>query len=157
MLTDYVARLEGEMREAPEGIMFTVDDHRVLFPDLSPSALREAVNRAMAFVAERFAVNVTSSGVAVATRQIEEAAIHVVLYWLSTYNLWRRTYAEHRDHPLTVTPADLDHPATFDRVWWYCKRISGDEYARYAAALLGLTIEEFARREAERERWANMW
>ena len=110
----------------------------------------------MAFVAERFAANVAATGTATTAVEIEQAALPVVLYWISTFNLWRAFYKEHRDHALSVTQSELDAPATFDRVRRYCQDAFGVDYARHASALLGVSVEDFARREEQRERLSNM-
>jgi hypothetical protein len=54
--------------------------------------------------------------------------------------------------PLVVGPGELAHPQSHDECLHYCEREFGAQYRTYAAALLGMSDEEFARYEDGR-RW----
>jgi len=122
----------------------------VVFADLAPAVLREVINRAMENAVPHYRRNVATSGVSMETLRVEEAALQVVLNTLFTYNLWRQNYPDRKDQPLVVGPAELAHVQSQDACLTYCQETYGPEYATYAAALLGMTAEEFERHEAGR-------
>jgi len=119
---------------------------------MAPQALREILNDGMTSAVAHYGRNVASSGVAIETARIEEAALAVVLHTVYVYNLWRRDYPQHRDQALVVGPRELAHPQSHDECLHYCEREFGEQYRTYAAALLGMSDEEFARYEDGR-RW----
>jgi hypothetical protein len=157
MIIDYTDRLGCRVAREPSGSRALFKERDVFFPGISPDALREKLNEAMEYAVAHYHRNVASSGVAMEQSRIEEAALNVVLHFLRLYNLWRQHYPEHKHQPLVVGDAELEHVPAHDECLFYCEREYGANYAIYAAALLGMTSQEFLRYEEGRRRFWKMF
>ena len=156
-MIDHLAWLGYGIREDIEGSRVMLADRSVLFSGLAPDEVRRALNDAMDTVIPHFTAHVSVSRIAIEARQIEEAALRVVLSWLSLYALWRSAYPEHRHHPLVVGPDELRQQRTFGVCRDYGKAVFGADYRQYVAALLGLTEGQYARMERRLEAFENLF
>jgi hypothetical protein len=138
------------------GARVTVPGGSFFFDDLAPDAVRSVVNTAMDVAMPHYAENVARSGRSMDPVRIEEAALMVVLYNLRVFNDWRQHWYL-RWKRLRLTRSNLRNPLSHDQVVWYCRRAFGDGYAPHAAALLGMSPEEFATWEAARQKFWEMW
>lgn len=154
-VNDHLARLGYAIREDADGSRVLLGERSVLFPKLAPAEAARAIDEAMKTVIPWLDANVSASGLSIEQRHIEEAALRVVLSWLYMYNLWRSTYPEHRNHPLTIGSHELRQAQTFDQCYDYCGNVFGADFRRYVAALLGLTAAEYARVEKRRQEYWN--
>ncbi len=150
MTIDYTARAGCEVRPEASGSRAFFGGNSVVFPGLAPDVLRVKLNLAMANAVAHYARKVAASGVTIEPGPIEQVAMKVVLNTLYVYNLWRNQYPERRDQPLVVGEEELDHPQANDECLHYCEREYGAEYIKYAAALTGMTPDEFAAYEERR-------
>ena len=153
MAIDYVARVGCALIEEENVTCVRLRDHELAFLNLAPDVLREKLNAAMEGAVAHYRSNVAASGVAMPPQRIEEAALCVVLHTLFVYNLWRNNYADRKDQPLVVGPEELAHVQSDDECLHYCEREYGPDYAKYAAALVAMTAEEFARYEDGRNQF----
>jgi len=154
-MTDYLARLDCDVRDDADGARVLCTGRSVLFKDLPGDAVRRAINDAMQTAVPYFGANAAKSELAIEPRQVEEVSFRVIVSWLSMYNNWRSFYPDHRNQPLTVGAEELRDPRTFDQCYDYCKKLFGAEFHRYVAALLGLTDTEYARIRRRREEYWN--
>jgi len=148
--SDYLARTGAQLFADGTATCVRSAGRDVVFAEIAPEALREVISRAMENAVPYYRRNVAASGVTMEPLRVEEAALQVVLNTLFTYNLWRQNYPDRKDQPLVVGPAELAHVQSQDACLTYCQETYGPEYARYAAALVGMTEEEFERYEAGR-------
>jgi hypothetical protein len=148
--SDYLARTGAELIEDGTATCVRSAGRDVLFAEIAPEALREVINRAMENAVPYYRRNVAASGVTMEPARVEEASLQVVLNTLFVYNLWRQNYPDRKDQPLVVGPAELAHVQSQDACLTYCQGTYGTEYAKYAAALIGMTAEEFEGYEAGR-------
>jgi hypothetical protein len=148
--SDYLARTDAQISADGTASRVRSAGREVFFADVAPEALREVINRAMATAVPFYRRNVAASGVRMEPARIEEASLQVVLNTLYVYNLWRQNYPDRKDQPLVVGPEELAHVQSQDACLTYCRDAYGDEYAKYASALIGMTEEEFERYEAGR-------
>jgi hypothetical protein len=153
MAIDYIAKIGCILFAEGTACRARFKERDVLFPNMTPDALRERLNKGMKSAVAHYSRNVASSGVAMDAACVEEAALNVVLHTLYAYNLWRRDYPQHRDQPLVVGPAELAHVQSHDECLHYCERAYGAQYRTYAAALVGMSDEEFVRYEDGRRRF----
>ena len=127
----------------------------VLFRNLGAAEAARVIDEAMKRVIPWLDANVSASGLAIEERHIEEAALRVVISWLYMYNLWRSTYPDRGNQPLTIGSDELRHAQTFDQCYDYCKNAFGADFRRYVAALLGLTAADYASVEKRRQEYWN--
>jgi len=146
-MVDYLEKLGVTLREEQTCSRILYGDRNAMFSHIRPPELRQKFNSAMAGTIAHYAENVARSGVKISEHQIEEVAFRVVLYCLFVYNMWRHTYPQHKDHPLRVETKDWRHPQANNECWRYCEKEFGAEYAIYAAALNGMTLDEFSKYE----------
>ena len=149
-MIDYIEKLGGAIREEPNWCRILCQDQNAVFSHIEPDDLRQKFNAAMAGAVVHYARNAKLCGVEISEQEIEEVAFRVVLRALYVYNLWRHTYQQHRNHPLRVEAADLSRVDAYDQCWFYCQKEFGKDYAIYAAALTGMSLEEFAKYERGR-------
>jgi hypothetical protein len=121
-----------------------------MFTRIEPAELRLKFNEAMHSTVAHYTESVAQSGVELTQQQLEDASFGVVLHWMYVYALWRATEEQHKSHPLRIGPADLHHPQSHDQCWTYCEKEFGANYLKYAAALTGMSPEEFKEYEAGR-------
>jgi hypothetical protein len=153
MAIDYVARVGCVLTEDEDSTTARLKDHEVAFLNLAPDVLREKLNAAMEGAVAHYRRNVAKSGVEMPPARVEEASLCVVLHHLFVYNLWRNNYPDRKDQPLVVGPEEIAHVQSDDECLHYCEREYGPQYAKYAAALLAMSAEEFARYEEGRNQF----
>ncbi len=149
-MTDYVAKLGVTLQPEDTGTRVRFQHQSVLFGKLAPDTLRERLNEAMQLAVAHYTRTVERRQVELEARHIEGASLQVVLHHLFVYNSWRLTTERHKEHPLRLEQEDLTHPQSHDECWFYCEKVLGADYARHAAALTGMSLEEFARYQAGR-------
>jgi hypothetical protein len=142
---DYLSTLGCEVAEDPAGARARFRGRELCFTRVAPDVVRARVNEAMPGAVEHYRRNVSSSGVAVDQRRIEEAALCVVLYTLCVYSRWHE-----RRQPLVVGRSELSHVQSHDQCRQYCQQEFGEGYATFAAALLGMSQQQFAAYEEGR-------
>lgn len=147
---DDLARPNGHHRPGTVFTRLRVQKTSAVFANMTPAQLRPLVNSAMEVAVPYYASNVARSGMPVAEADIESAALEVVVYTLYVYNLWKNDHLLCKWKRLRVKRSDLSHPQSRDQVLSYCQSRFGADYPRYAAAILGMSAEEFLRWEKER-------
>jgi len=125
------------------------------FPNIDPDELRRKVNDAAHLAVAHYAGNAARASVAFTPAQIEQVAMRVTLNALYLYNHWRGHYEQHRHHPLTLNIEDFANSAAKDECLSYCQNEYGAGYRLYAAALTGMSAEEFHGYEAARRAYAD--
>jgi len=154
-MTDYLARLDCDVRDDADGARVLCTGRSVLFKDLPGDAVRRAINDAMETAVPYFAANAAKSELVIEPRQVEELAFRVTVSWLAMYANWRSFYPDYRNQPLTVGVEELRGLQTFDQCYDYCKEVFGASFQRYVGALLGLSDKEYARIEKRRQEYWN--
>lgn len=152
-VADYLADLGGTIQYEHGICRILYRHHNAVFSHISPDELRGRFNEAMCNAVVHYTDNVNKAAVQINTRQIQDAAFGVVLHTLYVYNMWRYTYENHKNQPLVVGPDELAHPQSHDQCWFYCKKEFGDGYRGYAAALIGMSLEQFSKYEEGRRRF----
>jgi len=142
-IPDYIEKLGADLQFDEKVCRIVYKDHNAVFSHIDPRELRAKFNEAMHGTVAHYAMNVTESHVTMTSAQIEEVAFGVVIHTLYIYNLWRHTYEDRKDQPLRVEASDLAHPQAHDCCWFYCETEFGAEYTDYAAALTGMSDEQF--------------
>jgi hypothetical protein len=151
--TDYIDKLGADLLTEGPDCHIRFKDRSVKFAKLGPEELRSKLNEAMCSAVAHYSGKVASAGVSMASRQIEEAALNVVLHTLYVYNMWRHTYGMYKNHPLRIQASDLSHPQAHDCCWNYCEAEFGAQYVEYAAALTGMSVERYESYEEGRRRF----
>ena len=145
MIPDYLAALGATVRPEDDRTRVLYKEGGAIFPQIAPADLRPLINASMHTTVTHLTRNVTASGLNISARQIKEVSLNIVVSMLYIYNRWRTDDERYKDQPLVVTVEDLNSAQAQRHCWWYCEKAFGRDYVRYAAALTGMSLEEFAR------------
>lgn len=138
---DYLEKVGAHLLDENGIVRIQLGEFRAAFAGIMSGVLRDKFNAAMNEAIMFYTANAKRQGLSLPERRIGEAAFSVVLHHLHIYNSWRSLYSEHKDHPLTLTRADFEHPQSNDQVIRYCRNTFADGYAKYAAGLLDMSTE----------------
>jgi hypothetical protein len=140
-----------------EHLTVTVLGWRYRFDRLTPPALNQLVQQAMEVAVPYYAGNVARAGATIDGRRIEAAALRVVLDILRVYNLWKSSHWFCRWKRLQVKESHLRSVRARDQILFYAEDAFGGDYPRVAAALTGLSLDQFTKWEAARRKFWSMW
>jgi hypothetical protein len=150
---DYLERLGASIIVEHADCRVLSARDNVLFPTVPADELRRECNEAVHKTVAYFTGNVAASDITMAARNIEEVAFGAVLASLYCYNIWRHNDGRPKTEPLLMHDEDLMHVQTRDYCRDYCRKTFSQDYARYAAALTGMSIEAFKDYERGRDEY----
>ena len=76
------------------------------------------------------------------SNDINIITIKIILYYLSTYILWRRMYSKEKNRDLTFIEKDLHNPQTNDIIINYFKKEYPNHYVEKCSILLNKPVSE---------------
>jgi len=141
-IPDYVEALGAIIRTGTQGCGISLKEHGgALFPEIESSELRSKFNKAMHVAVAHYTDCIAKARIELEHSLLVEVSFRVVLYSLHRHHVSRR--AAHERRCLSIERADLHGSAAKDLCWIYCESQFPGDYARYAAALAEMSIEQF--------------
>ena len=146
MNIDYLAILGASIQQEDEGNRLLYRGVNALFGKVTPTKLHNELNRAIAFALPYYRNNVSQTTLTMSEQQLNEIAIVVAAHHICRCNVWR----EHKSRTNTRCTLTARDVLDIDLIMDHCKKEFNENYALYAAALLGISVTDFLCREAER-------
>ncbi|MDQ2772234.1 MAG: hypothetical protein M3Y54_17245, partial [Bacteroidota bacterium] len=151
MTIDYLAMLSGTFQRENEGIRLLCRGVNALFGQVTPLKLRNEVNRAIGVALMYYKENISQTTITVTEQQLQDIALRVAVHHIYYCNMQRNHYSKPNTR-CKITARDVHD---IDLIMAYCENEFGKDYSRYTAALLGISMDDFLCREAERRFYYN--
>jgi len=145
--TDYVSELGASIRAEAKGSRFLCGEQNAIFVGHTPDDVSLAVNRAMGVAVEYYTRNVSLSSKRISETLIRDASLRVVVNALYGCSV--------RNEALEIDASDLENMFMRGHVLWFCEKAFRKDHRDYAAALMGLSANDFARWEEGWVRYCN--
>ena len=146
-----------ELTEENKGVrLMTPNDDNVIFPNQTMASIESIVKENFQIVKSHYQAK---SGVldAIDIQDLSIVSLKIVLHYLYMYNMWRKTYIEHRNHDLKFLTKDFDNPSTHDMIIQYFKKKYPERYPSRCELMFGMSADEFNRYEKSRQEFHDMW
>jgi hypothetical protein len=132
------------MKERAGLVLYQPDQIQCTFRDIESATLRAHVNNAMSVVVAHFSVRAERAGIKLSRRQLLELSMRLVLRTLSG------RYAETKQlDELAIRDSDLRTELALLDCWAYCEPIWLADYATIVAALMGMSLHQLRRYQAD--------
>ncbi|MNZ35353.1 hypothetical protein D3C78_527500 [compost metagenome] len=147
---DYLRSHEACLRPEGRHTRVCVNGMDILIRSLPQITIRKLLNEAVAIMLLRLQKNLLESKLRFEQRTLEQVSLRIALHNLYLYMKWDEYLPKYCGDPHPLEASDLLMYQVADQVLLFCQKVYAGDFKARAMALLGLSVQEFRRWEAQR-------
>lgn len=133
----YLGNIKIEPRRVSDKIQITYNNEKfILTTDIDIKEINKLINKNFDIVKTKI------NNQKIDENDINLITVKIVLYYLSTYILWKKTYPKEKNRDLIFLEKDIKNPQTNDIIINYLIKTYPNQYEEKCSILLNKSINE---------------